>query len=195
MSDRRSRRLWLLAGTAAVAVVAIAVAVTATSGSRPAAGGPEAGGVSVQEGGGSAVGDRAQAFTATAINGAAVKVPAAKPAVLLFMATWCAPEMEAAALDRIERELGDKITVLAVDVDPKEPAADLQAFADHIHARYSYVHDTAGALTTAYAVRAMDSTVVIDAAGRIAYRDTVPTDEATLRAAIAKATTAAGSAS
>ncbi len=176
------------------AVIA-AVAVTVSSGNSPAAGGSAAGGISVQRGGGSAVGDHAAAFIATAINGAGVKVPSGKPVVLLFMATWCAPEMEATALDRIERDLGDKITVLAVDVDPKEPAADLQAFADHIHARYNYVHDTAGALTTAYAVRAMDSTVVIDAAGQITYRDTVPTDEATLRAAITKAITAAGSTS
>jgi peroxiredoxin len=134
------------------------------------------------------LGDQAAAFTATAIDGAQVKLPAGKPVVLLFMATWCRPQLEATALDRIERELGNKITVLGVDVDPKEPAGDLQAFADSIHARYSYVHDTTGALTTAYAVQAMDSTVVIDAAGRIVYRDTVPTDEATLRGALAKAT-------
>lgn len=200
MSENRQRghrprwwpRWWFAAG-GVVAVAAVAVVLTAIGGNSPGAD-PTAGAINVQAGGGSAVGDRAAPFTAATINGGQVKVPAGKPVVLLFMATWCAPQLEATALDRVERDLGDKITVLGVDIDPKEPAADLQAFADSIHSRYSYVHDLAGALTAAYKVQAMDSTIVIDAAGRIVYRDTIPTDEATLRAALTKAT-AAGSAS
>jgi hypothetical protein len=42
-------------------------------------------------------------------------------------------------------------------------------------------------LSGALAIRALDSTVVVDAGGRIVYRDAVPTDEATLRAALAEA--------
>jgi cytochrome c-type biogenesis protein len=129
---------------------------------------------------------QAAEFTATAIDGSSLAVPKGRPTVLFFMATWCGPDLEASALDRIER---DQVAVVGVDVDPSEPAADLKAFADKIGARYSYVHDTTGALTKAFAVRAMDTTVVIDASGRIVYRDTIPTNEQTLRGALAKANT------
>jgi hypothetical protein len=71
--------------------------------------------------------------------------------------------------------------------DPSEPAATLRGFADRIGARYGYVLDGDGALSRAFGVQAMDTTIVVDAAGRIVYRDAVPTDEATLRAAISKA--------
>ncbi|QNE21390.1 hypothetical protein F1D05_30055 [Kribbella qitaiheensis] len=70
----------------------------------------------------------------------------------------------------------------------RSPATDLQAFA----ARYSYVRDTSRALSGAFGVKAMDSTVVIDPAGRIVCRDAIPTDEATLRSALAKVTSTSG---
>jgi len=189
-TDPNRRRRWLW-GTAAVAGVAIAlvIAVSVTGGDPTPAGAASASAVDVQKPGGSGVGDQAAQFSATTVAGTRIAVPEAKTTVLFFMAAWCAPTLEASALNRIERDLGDKITVLGVDVDPAEPVKDLQAFAGQIGARYSHVHDTTGALTAAFGVKAMDSTVVIDPAGRIVYRDTVPTDEATLRGALAKAAT------
>jgi peroxiredoxin len=188
-----ARKVWGATGVALVAIAGTAVLVTATSDSTTVAGEPGSERISVQSGGGAAIGDQAPGFSATMINGVQVKLPAGKPTVLLFMATWCRPQVEATALDRLEREFGDRISVLGVDVDPKEPVADLKTFADSVDARYSYVHDTTGVLTTAYAVRAMDTTVVVDAGGRIVYRDGVPSDEATLRGALAAAGIAAGS--
>jgi peroxiredoxin len=148
--------------------------------------------VTVQRPGGVDVGDQAAEFTATTIDGSAVSVPQSKPTVLFFMAAWCAPVQEASALDRIERDLGGKVVVLSVDVDPSESVSDLKTFAEGIGARYDYVHDVTGELTAAYGVQAVDSTVVIDAAGRIVYRDTTSTDEATLRGALSEATSAGG---
>jgi len=73
--------------------------------------------------------------------------------------------------------------VLGVDIDPAESAADLAAFANRIGARYGHVHDTDGTLSQALTVKALDTTVILDTAGRIVYRDATATDEATLRAA------------
>jgi hypothetical protein len=66
-----------------------------------------------------------------------------------------------------------------VGVDPSEPLAELDAFAARLAGGYGYEQDGDGTLSTALGVRTLDSTVVLDAGGRIVWRDSGPTDEAT----------------
>ena len=104
------------------------------------------------------------------------------------MAGWCGTCIpEAAALDRVERDLGDRVAILGVDADPSDSLDSLQRFVDTVGARYGFVFDGDGTLTQALGVRSLDTTVVVDAAGRIVFRDAGPTNEATLRDALARA--------
>jgi peroxiredoxin len=182
-----TRRWLLLAAAGVVVLVAVAVAVVHSAGSDTSAAGASGERVVVEHQGGSRVGEQATSFRATTTTGGQFTLPAGKPAVVFFMAVWCNPQLEASGLDRIERDRGGQVAVLGVDADPSEPAATLRGFADRIGARYGYVRDSDGALSRAFGVQAMDTTIVVDAAGRIVFRDAVPTDEATLRAAIRKA--------
>ncbi|WP_157937087.1 peroxiredoxin family protein [Geodermatophilus chilensis] len=138
--------------------------------------------------GGRNVGDPAPEFTASTTNGEDFSLPADKPAVLFFMAGWCATcYPEAAALARIGQEYGDDVAILAVSPDPNDNVEALRQFADQVDARYGFVHDKDGALTAALGIQALDTTVVVDADGTIVYRDGVPTSEPILREALAKA--------
>ncbi len=49
---------------------------------------------------------------------------------------------------------------------------------------YQVAQDQGGKLAAAFAVRALDTTVVVNPAGRVVWRDAVPTDTATLQAAL-----------
>jgi peroxiredoxin len=165
--------------------VVAGVAVAARTGQHGAD--EAAGGVTVERAGGSRVGDMAPVFEAVTTAGERVRVPAGKPTVLFFMAASCDPRVEASALDRIVRADGQRVEVVGVDIDPAEPEADLAAFAGKVGAAYGFVHDRDGVLARAFGVRALDSTVIVDAAGRTVYRDAAPTDEATLRTGLARA--------
>lgn len=90
-------------------------------------------------------------------------------------------------MNRIHGTFGERVAILAVDVDPTEPLPTLTDFAGQAGSRYAYTRDSTASLTPALGVQAMDTTVVLDAAGHIVYRDAVPTDEATLRTALAQA--------
>jgi hypothetical protein len=55
---------------------------------------------------------------------------------------------------------------------------------------YAIARDQNGRLAGAFAVRTVDTTVVVNPAGRVVYRDEVSTDLPTLKTALAKAETA-----
>jgi peroxiredoxin len=182
-----ARGRWLvLAGVAVMVAVALAVAA-GRAGHRAAPTAAGSGGVRVDRPGGVRVGDLAAALRVTTTAAGQFRLPAGKPAVLLFMAAWCNPVVEASALQRIDQDLAGRVAILGVDVDPTEPLAALQGFTDRVGVHYGFVQDHDGALAGALGVRAVDTTVVVDGAGRIVYRDAVPTSEATLRAALRSA--------
>jgi peroxiredoxin len=191
VADRRGAgdwRRWLVPAVAAALVIgAVAVVGAAHGGQSGTEAGPAAagGGVVVERAGGSQVGEQVAALHAGTTAGTRFTLPAGRPAVVFFMAVGCTGEV--APLDRIEREFGGRVAVLGVDPDPGDTFDSLAALADQAGIRYGLVHDRDGALTAALAARSLDTTVVLDAAGRIVYRDTVPTDESGLRAALSKA--------
>ena len=193
-AKRLPRRVTWWLGAAAVIAVAAMVA-TLTGGGREGAATAAAGGgrgpttrIVLASAGGSVMGDQAPAFTATTTTGTSFSLPAGKPAVLFFMAGWCASCIpEATALENIRQDYGDRVAILGVDADPSDSLRSLRGFRDVVGAGYGFVFDRDGTLTQALRARSLDTTVVVDAAGRIVYRDGYPTEEATLREALAKA--------
>lgn len=110
------------------------------------------------------------------------------PVILFFMAGWCATCVpEARALARLHQEERDRgLQVLVVDVEASETEAELAGFQRLVpDAGYLWAIDRGYALTRAFGVRALDTTVIIDRQGRIAYRDEVPTTYAQLKQALA----------
>lgn len=190
---KRSRaRWWAITVAVIVVIITLGAALLARTGrhSDPTAEGSLAPTtrIALSSAGGSSVGEQAPSFVATTTAGASFTFPPGRPAVLFFMAGWCGTCIpEAAALDRVERDLGDRVAILGVDADPSDSLDSLQRFADTVGARYGFVFDGDGTLTQALGVRSLDTTVVVDAAGRIVFRDAAPTSEATLRDALAKA--------
>lgn len=138
--------------------------------------------------GGRDVGDPAPEFSTPTTSGTDFSLPAGKPAVLFFMAGWCATcYPEAMALARINSEYGDQVAILAVSVDPSDSIDALRRFASQTGAQYGFVHDKDGSLTRALGVQALDTTVVVDGSGTIVFRDNLPTQEPVLLDALKKA--------
>lgn len=111
-----------------------------------------------------------------------------KPVVLYAVASWCFTCIpEAQALGKIYREVGDKVTILIISVDPNDSEDSLLKFkeiskgGDHLWAL-----DKDGEFVRAFDVRTLDTTVIIDPEGRQVYRDGVPTSEGKLRDELAK---------
>ncbi|MFP5371092.1 MAG: peroxiredoxin family protein, partial [Actinomycetes bacterium] len=87
----RRRRLWLAVGGIAVLAVLVVVASSRGGDAPTSTGSSEASSrIVLASAGGSAVGDVAPSFEVTTTAGTAFALPAGKPAVLFFMAGWCA---------------------------------------------------------------------------------------------------------
>ena len=96
--------------------------------------------------------------------------------VLFFMATGCAG-CEPGSHDLAQALQSAKVRAaqaLAIDVNGSDRPADLQAFVQSLgipaSAPVQWGIDTTGAIASAYGVQALETTVVIDPHGQIAYR-------------------------
>lgn len=202
---RSPRTVWLASGLAIVVVLGMLALVgramerarsgavagpAAATAAAPGGRGRRQPAVALQVGGpaGAAVGKSSPMLVWPTLAGGAFRLPAGWPAVVYFMAAWCSDcQPEAQALGKLQRQLGDRVAILAVDVDPSDLESQTRAF---FHTagdpRYAIARDQDSRLAGAFAVRALDTTVVIDPKGRVVYRDEVPTDLATLGTALAK---------
>jgi peroxiredoxin len=111
------------------------------------------------------------------------------PTLLFFMASWCGSCLaEAEALGRIHDELaGRELRIIAVDVDPTSSPELVRQFAEAAGGpRYVFALDEDGRTARTFGVATLDTTIIIDREGRIAYRDAVVTDEETLLRAISQ---------
>jgi thiol-disulfide isomerase/thioredoxin len=108
--------------------------------------------------------------------------------VLFFMTGECGSCIEGArTLDAIERQYGDRLAVLAVDMDPGATTAGVRAFAEAAgRPRYEFARDPDGRMVGAFAVRALDTVVITDADGAVVYRGVSP-DRTSLQAVLSKA--------
>lgn len=103
-----------------------------------------------------------------------------RPVLLFFMAAWCTTCMPVAQdIDRLTKgkEAPRDLVVLVVGADSTETAADLAAFRQRAGGPSKHwALDSKRQITRAYAVTALDTTVIIDREGQIAYRNnTKPT--------------------
>lgn len=111
------------------------------------------------------------------------------PVVLSFIAGWCVSCLqEAAAGGELVRNFGkDGVRVLAIDADPSDSLGQLRQFIGAAgNPPIQWAMDRTSAVTLAYRVRALDTTVVVDRQGRMVYRDEWPTDYQTLASVIRK---------
>jgi thiol-disulfide isomerase/thioredoxin len=104
-------------------------------------------------------------------DGAAVRLADYKGKVVLidFWATWCPPcKVSFPALDTIYREYQEKgLEVLAVNLDEKRRDAD--TFLDAHPHRLTVLFDPKGLSPTAFGVKGMPSSFLIDRAGNIRF--------------------------
>jgi len=169
----RSPRL-RVAGVAAVTValiVVLAVFALQRSGATPVAKATPETQVNPSKSA-AAVGDVVTPVEAMSTDGRAVAVPADQPTVLFFMATWCGPCIgEARALAAVEDDYAGRVQFLAVNVTPGDTPEAVEEFrraaGDPAH---PYVTDDRGTFVERYAISALDTTVVVDADGRVQGR-------------------------
>ncbi len=98
--------------------------------------------------------------------------------VLFFMAAWCTTCIpEARALNALYEEYGDRgLRILAIDIDPRDTEKQLARFRRLAgNGRHLWARDLAQNVIRTYGVRALDTTIVIDRTGKVAYTDAFPT--------------------
>ncbi len=129
-------------------------------------------------------------FTVTTLKGGTFTLSGhrGKPVILFTMAYWCGTCIpEAKVLGKLHQEYGDKLIILALDVDPSSTPELLQKFRRHAgEPDYVWAFDKGNRVATAYRVRALDTTFIMNKTGQIVYKDTYPSSYKTLKAQIKK---------
>lgn len=136
-----------------------------------------------------ALGDPAPEFTLPTIDGDSFDLAAHQGRVVVVMFTApgcgeCIPELR--NLGQIYAAYADRgVDIVAVNIDPYMTLDDVRDFKTFVGgADYIWAEDETGAVARAYGVRALETTVIIDRNGLIAYRDETTTSVDTYRAAI-----------
>lgn len=111
-----------------------------------------------------------------------------KPVILFAMAYWCGTCVpEAQALAQLHQKYGERVSIIALDVDPSSTPESLQQFRDWVgQPDYVWAFDRDNRVVEAYQIRALDTTFIIDQAGGIVYTDAYPTPYQTLEEQIQK---------
>ncbi len=97
-----------------------------------------------------------------------------KPVLILFMASWCTTCVPTAKdINQLTKTKdGQGLSVLVVDADARDTPAALSAFRQQVGGPSKYwAIDTKGQITRAFDVKALDTTILIDRQGHIAYRN------------------------
>lgn len=132
-------------------------------------GGPDVNGPSTR---GATIGSPAPAFDLRPLNGTAsgrLGDLDHQPLVLNFWSSTCsACTAEMPALEGVEKDYGDQVKIVGIDVaDPRSAAA---AFARRMGATYQLLADPEGTTAAGYRVTALPVTFVIDPSGSIVAR-------------------------
>ena len=178
----RRRRLLVAAGVAAIVVGAsVWSSYHAPSRSPGASAKPGSVAARAPEGGGDAATTTiplpgATAFDAVTIDGVTFTVPAGKPTALLFVTTGCGTCLDQAAqLDRVAQQYGDRVALIAIEIDPWASIGDVRKFgqdAGGVH--YPLAIDMNSKIHNQLRAYALDTVIVLDGAGRVVYREINP---------------------
>ncbi len=148
-------------------------------------GGAEETGTSAGRTGAGSAGEGAADLTITTLDGAEFS-PAEKRGevvALYFMAGWCGSCIpEAQVWSKLYPAYKDRgLNALMVSADPNDTPQTIAAFkrAGGI-GNLPWAVDETGEFTRSLDVRALDTTIIIDREGKIAYRDAAPTPAGTL---------------
>jgi thiol-disulfide isomerase/thioredoxin len=94
-----------------------------------------------------------------------------KPVLLNLWATWCAPCIaEMPALDRLAASKGDKLQVITVSQDLRQPEKVAAFFREKKLTRLGAWLDPDNELSTHYQVQVLPTTIYYDAQGREVWR-------------------------
>jgi thiol-disulfide isomerase/thioredoxin len=106
-----------------------------------------------------------------------------KPTAILFMAYWCTRCIpEATALGQLQREYGDRVSLVALDADPSSTPELLAQFKQAAgNGANIWAFDVSGKVVTTFQVAALDTTLILDREGHLVYRDEYPTPYQTLK--------------
>ena len=125
-------------------------------------------------------GAAAPAFTLPDSDGKAVVLGELKGRVVYvdFWASWCGPCRRSFPwMGEMQKKYGDTVlTGVAVNVDKKRE--DAAKFLTHTPSAFTIVYDPAGAVASAYDVKGMPSSYLVDRAGRVVFVDSGFRDDA-----------------
>jgi cytochrome c biogenesis protein CcmG/thiol:disulfide interchange protein DsbE len=108
-----------------------------------------------------------------------------KPVVVNFFASYCvACIAEMPALQKIYRDLGDRVSFVGIDV--RDPQKDAEAFVRRTGVTYDILRDAAGTLTTEVGVINLPATFLLAADGTIVEAHAGEIEERELRRLLAE---------
>lgn len=112
------------------------------------------------------VGEPAQDFTATTIDGRSVSLSEfrGRPVWLLFGATWCAScRAEAPDVQEAQERYGEDVVILGLYLG--EGRADVAAYADRLGLTFTHVPDPTSEISATYRVMGVPTHYFLDAEG------------------------------
>lgn len=172
-------KMWLVAaGVILIAAAGLLAWRSFQSGSTSTA-------VTLSDAAGTQLGQIAPDFTVPTLDGGAFTLAdqRGKPAIIYFMAYWCGTCIpEAQALAQLQKEYGDAVSIVVIDIDPSSTPDALANFKQAANdGNYVWAFDAGQAVTNAWQVQALDTTLILDSAGHVIYRDAAPTPYQTLK--------------
>ena len=123
-------------------------------------------------------------FTVPTLDGGTFTLSAqrGKPVVMFIMASWCAIcYKEAEELAKLFERYKDRISILALDIDPLSTQEDLASFKERVgNPDYTWAFDRGGNVARNYKIKALDTTIIFDKNGQIVFTDLRSTSYRTL---------------